>query len=126
MEFTLEQILVKYQMCVTGRPGPDVDANPALTTEMADAIRRVLGHDGITLNGQQLILACGFAGIYVDPSKCDDEVCAKSLTFENTTDVDYDKYRGMTVHFTDDDRFGYQPLEPNKWPHLIKEEMNED
>lgn len=116
-DFTLEEILVKYQMCVTGRPGPEVDANPALTKEMADAIRRVMGKDGITLTGQQLMLTCGFAGIYVDPSKCDDDVCITEFTFENSTDVDDNKYRGATVHRTADPDAGYQPLEANKWPH---------
>lgn len=122
-ELTLEQILVKYQMCVTGRPGPDVDANSELTTEMADAIRRVLGHDGITLNGQQLMLACGFAGIYIHPEKCSDHVAVTDFTFENSTCVDDDKYKGKTVHQTERPDLGYQPLEPNKWPHVVNPDL---
>jgi hypothetical protein len=118
MDYTLEQILVLYQMAVTGRPGPVVDNDPERTKEVADAIRRVLGKDGITLSGQQLMLTCGFAGIYVDPAKCADEVCTTEFTFENDTCVDDDKYRGKTVHFTEDEDIGYQPLEPNKWPHV--------
>lgn len=122
MQHDLESILVLYQMACTGRPGPPCDSNAEQTKEVAEAIMRVLGTDGITLTGQQLVLACGFAGIYVDPSKCADDVCTTEFTFENDTCVDDDKYRGKTVHFEADESLGYQPLEPNKWPHLIKEE----
>ncbi len=124
-EHTLESILVLYQMAVTGRPGPPCDSNAEQTKEVAEAIMRVLGKDGITLTGQQLILACGFAGIYVDPSKCADEVCTTEFTFENDTCVDEDKYKGMTVHQTARPDLGFQPLEPNKWPHLIKKELTD-
>ena len=116
-EKTLEEILVLYQMAVTGRPGAVIDNDPERTKELADAIRRVLGKDGITLTGQQLILACGFAGIYVAVDDVSDDICETELTFENETNVDDDKYIGATVHFTEDPSLGYQPLEPNKWPH---------
>lgn len=117
-DYTLEEILVLYQMAVTGRPGNVIDNDAKRTKEVADAIRRVLGKDGITLTGQQLLLTCGFAGIYVDPAKCADDVCTTEFSFENRTCVDDDKYVGATVHFTADPNLGYQPLEPNKWPHF--------
>lgn len=123
-DYSIEEILVLYQMSVTGRPGKVCDSNAEQTKEVADAIRRVLGKDGITLTGQQLILACGFADIYVDPSKCGDDVCETEFTFENDTCVDDDKYRGMTVHMTARPDLGFQPLEANKWPHVNAVEGN--
>jgi hypothetical protein len=126
---TIEEILVLYQMAVTGRPGAVVDNDPERTKELADAIRRVMTtyRDQITLTGQQLMTCCGFAGIYVDPAVTEgqEEILETEFTIEGCCDVylaegDPEKpviYSGMAIHMTEDPELGYQPLEPDKWPH---------
>ena len=128
-EKTIEEILVLYQMAVTGRPGPVVDNSPPRTKEVADAIRRVMSvyRDSITMNGQQLITCCGFAGIQIDPAVMEgqEEILEQEFTIEAEVDVylaDSDpdeavEYTGMAIHHTDDPDLGYQPLEPDKWLH---------
>ena len=126
---TLEQILVLYQMAVTGRPGAAVDNDPVRTKEVADAIRRVLTvhRDSVTLTGQQLMTSCGFAGITLDPAVMvgREATLEQKFTIEGDVDVyladgDPDEavvYQGMTIHATEHSDRGYQPLEPHKWPH---------
>ena len=125
MEPTLEQILVLYQMTVTGRPGPVVDANPPLTKELADKIRDVVGNTSITLTTQQLITSCGFAGIYIDPKVMEDEEdrLEMEFTLESKSNVYIEEedgggtYVGLSIHMTESPEEGYQPLEPDKWPN---------
>lgn len=121
---TLEEILVLYQMAVTGRPGAVVDNDPERTKEVADAIRRVMTvhHTAVTLTGQQLMTSCGFAGIAIDPSVMEgqEEILEQEFTIEAEVDIYGDEavvYRGMAIHITEDPDLGYQPLEPDKWPH---------
>ena len=128
-EKTLEEILVLYQMAVTGRPGAAVDNDPVRTEELADAIRRVMTvyRDNITLTGQQLLTVCGFAGIPIDPAVMEgqEDILETEFTIEGEVDVYLTDdgpekpvvYSGMAVHITEDPALGYQPLEPEKWPH---------
>ena len=128
-EYTLEQILVLYQMAVTGRPGEAVDNNPARTKEVADAIRRVMTvyRDSITVTGQQLMTSCSFAGIRIDPAVMEgqEEILEQEFTIEGHVDVYLTDdgpekpvvYSGMAIHVSEDPELGYQPLEPEKWPH---------
>lgn len=128
-EKTIEEILVLYQMQVTGRPGPAVDSSTTRTKELADAIRRVMTHHHteVTLTGQQLMTACAFAGIHIDPKVMEgqEEILEQEFTIEAECDVyladgDPDEaviYKGMAIHITEDPDLGYQPLEPDKWPH---------
>lgn len=128
-EKTLEEVLVLYQMAVTGRPGNAVDNDPVRTKEVADAIRRVMTvhHASVTLTGRQLMTCCGFAGVQIDPAvmEGEEDTLGAEFTIEAEVDVyladgDPDEvvvYTGMAIHHTDDPDLGYQPLEPDKWPH---------
>lgn len=128
-EHTLEQILVLYQVEVTGRPGPPVDSDPERTKELADAIRNVVGNTSITVTGQQLVTSCGFAGIYIDPAVLEgsEDILETEFTFESksnimlTDDADGEVYVGLSIHSTEYPEDGYQPLEPDKWPHQVEE-----
>ena len=117
-ELTLEQILVLYQKACTG-VGGTCDKFPSVTKELADKIRDVVGNGSVTLNGQQLITACGFAGIYVDPEALANapDTLETEFTFESKTNIDEGVYVGLSIHATEYPEDGYQPLEPEKWQH---------
>lgn len=129
MEYTLEEILVLYQMAVTGRPGNVIDNDAERTKEVADAIRMnvAVQHNYVVITGQQLMTSCAFAGISIDPAALEgkEELLEHEFTIEGYSDIyladglddDGIVYRGMSIHYTDDESLGYQPLEPDKWPH---------
>lgn len=123
-EPTLEEILVLYQKACTGVNGT-TDKFPDVTKELADKIRNVVGNASITLTGQQLLTTCGFAGIYVDPAAIEgkEDTLEMEFTFESKTNIDNGRYVGLSVHHTEDPSLGYQPLEPEKWPAVVREEV---
>lgn len=128
-DYTLEQILVLYQMDVTGRPGEPVDNNPERTKELADKIRDIVGNTSLTVTGQQLVTSCGFAGIYIDPAvlEGEEDILDMEFTLESksnislTDDTDDGVYVGLSIHITESPEEGYQPLEPEKWPHKVED-----
>ncbi len=121
-EPTLEEILVLYQKAATGVNGT-CDKFPSVTKEVADKIRNVVGNTSITLTGQQLLTACGFAGIHVDPAALEgnEEILETEFTFESKTNICREEddfvYVGLSLHITESPEEGYQPLEPGKWEH---------
>ena len=117
-EPTLEEILVLYQKAATG-VGGTCDKFPSVTKELADKIRNVVGNTSLTLTGQQILAACGFIGLYVDPATMEgkEDLLETAFTFEARTNIDGGIYVGASVHITGRPEAGYQPLEPEKWEH---------
>ncbi len=123
MEESLEGILVRYQKACTGVEG-DADKFPSVTKELADKIRDIVGNTSITVSGQQLITACGFAGIRIDPAVMEgkEDTLETEFTLEAKTNIDDGTYVGLSIHITEYPEEGYQPLEPEKWPHQLEGE----
>jgi len=117
-------------MASVGRKGALSDKFPDVTRELAAKIREVVGNTSITVTGQQLFTACGFAGIQIDPAVLEgsEDILETEFTFESSTNIsltDDDAgpvYVGLSIHITDSPEEGYQPLEPDKWPHQVERE----
>lgn len=114
-EHTLEQILVLYQMAVTGRPGAAVDNDPARTKELANKIRDVVGNTAITLTTQGLFNAADFAGLAPSMGKVRTKDLMKEYTIESISNIDLEDgntYKGPSIHSTEYPEEGYCALSP--------------